>query len=82
MIQWDRRVFQKHSAPQACSGNETSNECALGLLVKESMVSGTLGICTDGAMGTPGDGYCGSDFIESLPIQVDLSKDSLSIDVQ
>jgi hypothetical protein len=82
MIQWDRRVFQKHSAPPACSGLETSNECALGLLLKESMVSGMLGICTDGAMGTSGDGYCSSDFIESLPIHVDLSKDSLSIDVQ
>lgn len=81
-IQWDRRVYQHHTAPMACSGNESGNDCALGMLVTETTVSGTLSVCNDGSMTTPGDGYCSTDNLEPFPFTLDLSKDSISVDVQ
>ncbi len=82
-IQWDRRVYQSHTAPTSCGTQDPNqNQCALGLLVKETMVTGTLNVCTDTSMGTSGDGYCGTDFLDPIPITIDLSQSSAVIDVK
>ena len=78
-IMWDRRVYEAHTVPVACASEATTNTCALGLLVKETApVTGTLRVCTD--MDEFADGFCTTS--EDIPINVDLSKDSATIDVK
>lgn len=79
-MQWDRRVYEEHTAPKACSGSEFGNDCALGHLVKETSVKGTLNLCTETMSGA--NGYCLPDALEPVAITVDLTKTSATIEVQ
>ena len=77
-ITWDRRYYVDHVAPAECSGHEDGNGCGLGLPAEaEHITSGVLTVCDD----PYADGYCWGANEIAIPFTIDLTQDSLIIEV-
>ena len=76
-IAWDRRVYMAYTVDPACSGHATGNNCALGVLIDNSVKSGTLTVLSGGG-GTTGGPTTEID----VPFTFDPTADQTTIAVQ
>jgi hypothetical protein len=76
-IVWDRRVYSAYTVDPACSGHRSGNNCALGVLIDNSVHSGTLTVLSGGG-GTTG----GPTTQVDVPFTFDPTSDQTTINVQ
>jgi hypothetical protein len=76
-IAWDRRVYVGYKVDAACSGHPGGNHCGLGILIDNTVKSGTLTVLSGGG-GTTG----GPTTQISVPFTFDPTSDQTTINVQ